>query len=183
MLRREKIFLTLPTRFFKQLGFELAIVCVNRNKNTEYHTYQKYLTEHCVEIKYTIENNDGDLDDIKRCTIEMTFEPSSGNKDKNEEVANKKIFIITGFKIVDAINNQLIIEPIGDEQKIVIEDKNTTTNDLQELNKSKKYLLPLDNKQLENAISINNPFTEYKSLLGLGCVTGDEQSCCGCLFW
>ena len=139
-----------------------------------------------MEIKYTIENNDGDLDDIKKCTIEMTFEPSSDNEDKNEEVANEKTFIITCFKIVDAINNQLIIEPFGDEQKIVMSDKESNkeiTNDLSQLDKSKKYLLPLDNKQLENAIDLNNPFTEYKSLLGLGCITSDKQSCCGCFYW
>ena len=151
MLHREEFFFNIANKIFKQLGFELAILCVSRNKNTEYHTYQQVSTEHCVEnqqvstehcvkIKYTIENNDGDLDDIKKCTIEMTFEPSSCNEDENEEVANEKTFIITGFKIVDAINNQLIIEPIGDEQKIVMSDKESNkeiTNDLSQLDKSK----------------------------------------------
>ena len=75
MLHREEFFFNIANKIFKQLGFELAILCVSRNKNTEYHTYQQLIPEHCVEIKYTIDNNHGDLDNIKKCTIEITFEP------------------------------------------------------------------------------------------------------------
>ena len=118
----------------------------------------------------------------------MKFIPSSNNKDTNgNETYDAIKYKITGFKIVGAKDNNLIIEPFGDTQKIVMENKTANTtliNDLKELNKSKKYLLPLDNEQLDKAKILENPFMEYnKSLLGLGCITGDEKSCCGCCYW
>ena len=55
---------------------------------------------------------------------------------------------------------------------------------LWKLDKSKQYLLPLDNEQLDKATILDNSFMEHKkSLLGLGCITGDKKSCCGCCYW
>ena len=151
------------------------------------HEYEKSLTNYKLAIKYTVAVYDN-LDNIKECMIEMTFEPSSCNEDKNGGSTDKgSTYTITGFKIVGAKDDNLIIEPFGDKQEFAIGDKITKeriTNDLSELDKSKQYLLPLDKEQLDKAIIPKNPFMEYKkSLLGLGCITGDEKSCCGCCYW
>ena len=175
-----------------KLGIERYAYGCSAQKGTFYHIYQKSLTNYKLEIKYTVVD-DNDPNKIKECRIKMKFIPSSNNKDTNgNETYDTIKYKITGFKIVGAKDNNLIIEPFGDTQKIVTENKTaenktaktTSTNDLKELNKSKKYLLPLDNEQLKKAIRLNNPFMEYnKSLLGLGCITGDEQSCCRCCYW
>ena len=187
-----KEFVVLADSIMKdKLGVERYAYGGSAQKGTFYHIYQKSLTNYKLEIKYTVVD-DNDPNKIKECRIKMKFIPSSNNKDTNgNETYDTIKYKITGFKIVGAKDNNLIIEPFGDIQKIVMENKTantTSTNDLKELNKSKKYLLPLDNKQLDQAIILENPFMEYnmeykKSLLGLGCITGDEQSCCGCLYW
>ena len=106
-----------------------------------------------------------------------------------DKLDEKGKLTIKGFKIVDAKDDNLIIEPFGDKQEIDIYDKTANKRSitrLSELDKSKKhlYLLPLDEEQLDKATILNNPFMEYKkSLLGLGCMTGDEKSCCGCCYW
>ena len=176
-----------------KLGFKRSAVGCSARRCTGYHIYKKSLIDYNLEIKYTIVDNGRDLENIQNCIIKIKFIPSSNNKDTNgNETYDTIKYKITGFKIVGAKDNNLIIEPFGDTQKIVTENKTaenktaktTSTNDLKELNKSKKYLLPLDNEQLKKAIRLNNPFMEYnKSLLGLGCITGDEKSCCGCCYW
>ena len=191
---------------------------------------------------------------LKTVSIELDI------RDSNKIIT--KTFKIIGFKIVGEINNQLIIEPIGDQQKIVkIDWKTNDTNDkegplfkkekteypLQNIKKEKKYLLslkeddllkssdlikefnehikkhndkknntadlsiidpiineqkivmnnncslenneskknslPSENNALEQRLMIENGSRVHKSLLGLGCIEGDEKSCCGCCYW
>lgn len=169
-----------------KLGFERSASGI-KPTDTSYHIYKKSLIDYNLEITYTVVDYD-DPDKIKECMIEMKFMPLSRNKDKNGGPTDKGgTYTITGFKIVGAKDDNLIIEPFGDKQEFAIGDKITkerTINDLSELDKSKQYLLPLDKEQLDKAIIPKNPFMEYKkSLLGLGCITGDEKSCCGCCYW
>lgn len=183
-LQVEKFFELADNIMKDKLGFERGAIGI-KPTDTSYHIYRKSSIHYNLEIKYTIVD---DNDKIKECMIEMEYMPLSRNKDKNGGSTDKgSTYTITGFKIVGAKDDNLIIEPFGDKQEFVIEDKITkakTPNDLKELNKSKQYFLPLDNKQLDQAIILENPFMEYKkSLLGLGCITGDEKSCCGCCYW
>ena len=169
-----------------KLGFERSAIGF-KPTDTSYHMYKKSLIDYNLEITYTVVDYD-DPDKIKECMIEMKYMPLSRNEDKNGGPTDKgSTYTITGFKIVGAKDDNLIIEPFVDKQEFAIGDKITkerTINDLSELDKSKQYLLPLDKEQLDKAIIPKNPFMEYKkSLLGLGCITGDEKSCCGCCYW
>ena len=171
-----------------KLGFERISVGCSAQRCIGYHIYEKSLIDYNLKIKYTIVDNGIDLENIQNCIIKIKFMPLSRNEDKNGGSTDKgSTYTITGFKIVGAKDDNLIIEPFGDKQEFAIGDKITKeriTNDLSELDKSKQYLLPLDKEQLDKAIIPKNPFMEYKkSLLGLGCITGDEKSCCGCCYW
>ena len=183
----DKFFNLADSIMMDKLGFKRSAVGCSARRCTGYHIYKKSLIDYNLEITYTVVDYD-DPDKIKECMIEMKFMPLSRNKDKNGGPTDKGgTYTITGFKIVGAKDDNLIIEPFGDKQEFAIGDKITkerTINDLSELDKSKQYLLPLDKEQLDKAIIPKNPFMEYKkSLLGLGCITGDEKSCCGCCYW
>lgn len=76
----------------------------------------------------------------------------------------------------------------------VDEAENDKKKEFLNLDKNKKYLLPLDENKLEE-LSNGKELEEYKvsldlneiygekSLCGLGCIYGDESSCCSCLYW
>ena len=167
----KKFFELADSIMLDKLGFERSAIGF-KPTDTSYHMYKKSLIDYNLEITSTVVDYD-DPDKIKECMIEMKYMPLSRNKDKNGGSTDKgSTYTITGFKIVGAKDDNLIIEPFGDKQEIDIHDKTDnkrTITRLSKLDKSKQYLLPLDKEQLDKATIIDTPFIEYKkSLLGLG---------------
>lgn len=188
----DKFFDLADSIMINKLGFKRSAIGGSAKRCIGYHIYKKSLIDYNLKIKYTIVDNGIDLENIQNCIIKIKFIPSSNNKDTNgDETYDTIKYTITGFKIVGVKYDNLIIEPFGDKQEIDIYNKTAnkrTITRLLKLDKSKQYLLPLDKEQLDKATILDNPFMEYnmeykKSLLGLGCITGDEKSCCGCCYW
>ena len=120
------------------------------------------------------------------------------------EVDNSDVFIIRGVKITDGRENKLICTPIEDTVTIHYFSGNPNMYNsncckskkaIFKLDKNKKYLLPLEKERIKLILSGEKIMQEYeeieviktkhdnKSLCGLGCINGDEKSCCGCLYW
>ena len=172
---------------------EETILCNNEDKEIKYVTSGdkknfelsiSFLAEEEFEMKKPIPN--------REVYLFGTF----------KEKTTKCTFCVKGFKIFASKENQFILEPTGYEQEIKRVDDTVDEQEKKILNldKEKKYLLPLDENELEK-LSNGKELEEYKgsldlgeiygqviekqnkSLCGLGCMYGDESSCCGCLYW
>ena len=135
--------------------------------------------------------------------IQIAFAPlNMSSLDYEVDNDNSDVFIIRGVKITDGRENELICTPIEDTVTIQyfsgnpnMYNGNGYKKETFNLDKNKKYLLPLEKQRIKSILSREISMEEYeeneviktkrdnKSLCGLGCINGDEKSCCGCLYW